>query len=97
MLNRPTLTRDPANPSGGIFVSTAEGANANPAAAGTGSKYFSAAVAGQWQVINAKGVVQAGGPYANEQLAANAATTQNAQGKANPVLEINRGAGNSVS
>lgn len=97
MLNRPTLTRDPANPSGGIFVPNSEAAQTNPAAAGTGSKYFSANVADQWQVINAKGVVQAGGPYANEQLAANAATTANAQGKPNPELEINRGAGNAVS
>ena len=97
MLNRPTSTRDPANPSGGIFISNAEKLNTNPAASGTGSKYFSANVGDQWVVINAKGVIQAGGPYANEQLAANAATTANGQGKPNPELEINRGAGNAVS
>ncbi len=97
LATRPTSTRDPANPSGGIFLTTGEKANTNPAAIGTGSKFFSANVGDQWQVINAKGVVQSGGPYANEQLAANAATTQNAQGKPNPQLEINRGAGNAAS
>lgn len=86
--SRPTSTRDPANPSGGIFFSLAEAANANPKAEGTGSQYFSANVDGAWQTINGKGVVQAGGPYANEQLAANAAATAN--GQTPPNLEVDR-------
>lgn len=86
--NRPTSTRDPANPSGGIFFSIAESLNTNPRAEGTGSQFFSANVDGAWQVINGKGAIQAGGPYANEQLAANAAATAN--GQTPPNLEVDR-------
>lgn len=86
--NRPTSTRDPASPSGGIFILEANKGNTNPAAAGTGSQFHSANVDGAWQVINAKGVIQGGGPYANEQLAANAAATAN--GQTAPNLEIDR-------
>jgi len=84
---RPTSLRDPANPSGGVFI-RADDPAASPAALGTGSQFFSANIAGAWQVINARGVVQSGGPYANEQLAANAAATAN--GQTAPNLEVNR-------
>jgi hypothetical protein len=91
LASRPAMMRDPASPSGGIFVSTAEQANTNPKAA-TGSQYFSAQVAGDWQVVNAKGVVSGGGPYATEQLAANAAAAANSPATSPvPKLEVSRG------
>jgi hypothetical protein len=86
MLNRPTSLRDPANPSGGVNIPYDNRNQTNPIAAGTGSSFFSANVAGAWQVINAKGAISAGGPYANEQLASNAAATAN--GQTAPKLEI---------
>lgn len=89
MQNRPTSLRDPANPSGGVFIDANEYLTAtNPRASVTGSQFFSANIDGAWQVINAKGAVQAGGPYDNEQLAANAAATANSQTA--PNLEVDR-------
>jgi len=89
MQNRPTSIRDPAAPSAGIFISASNYLNqTNPAAEGTGSTFFSANIDGAWQVINAKGVISGGGPYANEQLAANAAATAN--GQTAPNLEVDR-------
>jgi hypothetical protein len=87
MQNRPTSIRDPALPSGGIFISVAEWQNTNPKAEGTGSQYFSANIDDAWYVINAKGVIS-GSSYATEQLAANAAATAN--GQTAPNLEVDR-------